>query len=369
MRRMPPPILPLAPIRARPSAPVAVAIAAAFAGLAAMSRIASATPAPIAPGVFVERDTFAAGEQPDGNSVLFSGPAGWVVFDTGRHVAHTRAVADFIQATPGAGSAVPPAGEPLPLPLRAVVNSHWHLDHLGGNAWLRAHVPGTRVYASEAVAPALSGWLADSRRDMQAMLDAPAGQRPDAATQAMLRGDIALIDQGPALLPDVVVSGPRTLDDAGRPLQIGHEGPAATAADLWLYDPTTRVLAVGDLVTLPAPFLDTACAPGWRAALAHVAQVPFTTLVPGHGAPMSRDEFGTWRRAFEGLLDCAAATGPTTAACSAGWVSALGALLPADHHEKAARMATYYVDQHLRATPAKRDRYCAAAAGAARPAI
>ena len=321
----------------------ALLAALAFTLAATCVRPAHAAPVAVAPDVLVERDTFAAGEQPDGNSVLFAGPRGLVVFDTGRHVAHTRALVDYAAAR---GT-----------PVVAVVNSHWHLDHLGGNAWLRGQARGATFYASEAVEPALHGWLADSRRDMQAMLDAPEDQRPDAATQAMLRIDIALIDQGAALLPDVVVRGARTLDANGRALRIGHEGPSATAADLWVFDPAARVLASGDLVTLPAPFLDTACAPGWRAALAHLDAQPFDTLVPGHGAPMSRADFVRWRHAFEGLLDCAASDA-TTASCSAGWVRDLGPLLAEDQRAKAVRMTTWYLDQHLRAAPERRDRFC-----------
>lgn len=314
--------------------------------VAASSLAAHAVPVPIAPDAWVERDTFAADEQPDGNSVILAGSKGLVVFDTGRHVAHTRAIADFAEARRA--------------PIVAVVNSHWHLDHLGGNAWLREHVPGITFYASEAVKPVFApgGWLANSRRDMQAMLDVPADKRPDAATEAMIRIDIGLIEAGVQLQPDVVVSGPRELDANGRTLRIGHEGPSATAADLWLYDPDSKLLAAGDLVTLPAPFLDTACAPGWRAALAHVDAQPWTTLVPGHGAPMSREDFTRWRRAFEGLLDCAAGDA-STATCATGWVQALGPLLATDQMGRATRMTSYYVDQHLRAPAERSDRFCA----------
>ena len=49
------------------------------------------------------------------------------------------------------------------------------------------------------------------------------------------------------------------------------EARAVTAGDVWLFDPATRVLAAGDLVTLPAPFLDTACPERWKAALDRVA--------------------------------------------------------------------------------------------------
>ncbi|WP_088280752.1 MBL fold metallo-hydrolase [Ideonella sp. A 288] len=303
---------------------------------------ARAAPVAVAAGVYLQRDSFQPGRQPDGNSVVFVGPRGLVVVDTGRHIEHTQALIDFAAARAA--------------PIVAVVNSHWHLDHLGGNALLRERVPTLQVVASSAVAPALKGWLANSRREMQAMLD---GGTLDATTQTMVRGDIALIDRGPKLLPDVVVDGTRTLELGGLPLQIGHEARAVTAGDLWVYEPNTRVLAAGDLVTLPVPFLDTACASGWSAALSRLDSVPFTTLVPGHGAPMSRQQFGTWRGAFDGLLACAASQA-TDMTCSEGWVKALGDLLPVAEHKRAQAMVGYYLQHRLRAAPVERDRYCSA---------
>jgi glyoxylase-like metal-dependent hydrolase (beta-lactamase superfamily II) len=305
--------------------------------------LARATPLAVAAGVYLQRDSFDPGRQPDGNSVIFVGPRGLVVVDSGRHAEHTQALIDFAVART--------------TPIVAVVNSHWHLDHLGGNALLRERVPGLQVVASSAVAPALKGWLADSRREMQAMLD---GGTLDAAAQAMARLDIALIDRGPQLLPDMALDGPRTLELGGLMLQIGHETRAVTAGDLWVYEPKTRVLAAGDLVTFPVPFLDTACASGWSAALTHLDGVPFATLVPGHGAPMSRSDFGAWRSAFDGLLACAASDAAVSN-CAEGWVKALGGLLPAADHKRARGMIDYYLKQHLRAAPAQRDRYCSAA--------
>jgi len=299
---------------------------------------AGAAPVTLADGVWLVPGGMAPGRQPDGNSVLFDGPDGTVAVDSGRHVEHTMA----LLAATGAR------------PLRALVNTHWHLDHLGGNLLLRRQLPELRVYASAAVAQALAGWLADSRRQMQGLL-ADAGT--DAATRQMLAIDIALIDAGPMLLPDVVLSGPREIGDAGRPLQIGFEAGAVTAGDLWLFDPRSRVLAAGDLVTLPVPFFDTACAPRWSAALARVEAVDFERLVPGHGPVLSRADFQRYRLAFDGLLTCAAGSA-TAEACTQGWIDALGPLLPAADERTARGMLGYYVKQHLRAAPAQRDRFC-----------
>jgi glyoxylase-like metal-dependent hydrolase (beta-lactamase superfamily II) len=307
-----------------------------------------AAPRPVAPGVFLLPDTLAPGRQPDGNSVLFAGPKGFVVVDTGRHAEHAQALLDFAAARK--------------LPIVTVVNSHWHLDHLGGNALLRERIPGLEVISSDAVAPALAGWLAESRRSMLEML---ASGQADAATTAMAKVDIGLIERGAQLLPDRTLHGPASTDASGVPLAIGLERHAVTAADLWVWDATSHVLAAGDLVTLPAPFLDTACAPGWRAALSRLDQVPFELLVPGHGAPMRRADFVNWRRAFDGLLDCAA--GPDgDDRCAEGWIAALGELLPAAQRAQARGMVKYYLAEHLRAAPALRDRFCPVAVGVAK---
>lgn len=79
------------------------------------------------------------------------------------------------------------------------------------------------------------------------------------------------------------VSGTMTL--GGRPLRINLARDAATAGDVWLYDEKTRVAVLGDLVTLPAPFLDTACPEGWKVALRQVADTPFEMAIPGHWWP------------------------------------------------------------------------------------
>src|SRR5262245_46731116 len=76
---------------------------------------------------------FEKGRQPDGNSVVFDAPDGLIVVDTGRHAAHVDAV---IAEARRAGK-----------PIAAIVNTHWHLDHTGGNAELLAAYPGAQVYA------------------------------------------------------------------------------------------------------------------------------------------------------------------------------------------------------------------------------
>jgi glyoxylase-like metal-dependent hydrolase (beta-lactamase superfamily II) len=279
----------------------------------------------VAPDVDVIRGRFVPNTQPDGNSVLFRGPQGLVLVDTGRHPEHTQAVLDFAKAAR--------------VPIVAVVNTHWHLDHVGGNPLVRSAYPALRVYASGAIDEALTGFLADYRRQLQSMID----KTPDAEAQRPFRSEIALIDAGPKLAPDVKVAATRDETLGGRKLRIGFVPRAATAGDLFVFDPRTRVLAAGDLVTLPAPFLDTACPSGWHKALGELAAVDFQTLVPGHGAPMSRQDFVAYRSAFEGLLACAASDKQSDE-CIDGWTTLAAPLLKDDDPKFVRALLGYYVE-------------------------
>ena len=79
-----------------------------------------------------------------GLSIIIAAPKGLIVFDTGRHKEHAQQVLDFAREQNR--------------PIAAIINSHWHLDHVGGNPRLRAEFPGIRVYASSAIDAARSGF-------------------------------------------------------------------------------------------------------------------------------------------------------------------------------------------------------------------
>jgi glyoxylase-like metal-dependent hydrolase (beta-lactamase superfamily II) len=308
-----------------------VVLAAGFVSSGAPAADAPAAPAApsathVAPDVDLIRGRFVPNAQPDGNSVLFRGPKGLVVVDTGRHPEHTQAILDFAAKTKVA--------------IAAVVNTHWHLDHVGGNPLVRRAHPAVRVYASAAIDGALSGFLADYRKQLQSMID----KTPDADAQKPWRAEIALIDAGPGLGPDVRIAatGDQTL--GGRTLRIGFASRAVTAGDLWVYDPKSRVLAAGDLVTFPGPFLDTACPSGWQKALGELEAVDFETLVPGHGAPMTRQDFRSYRTAFDALLTCSGASDRNSDECIDGWTRAMAPFLEDEDPKFVRGLLGYYVD-------------------------
>lgn len=293
---------------------------------------------PLGHGLWLLPGRFPRDRQPDGNSVVIEAPSGLAVVDTGRHAEHAQALLDFA-ARQGR-------------PIAAVANTHWHLDHLGGNARLRERFARLDAVAAPAVDQAITQQFPGFRRDLEGMLADPATP-PDVLQ--MVRVDIALYDRAAALRPTRAfdrADAPLVL--AGRTLRAGVVR-AASDGDLWLFDPPSRVLMLGDLVTLPAPFLDTACPATWREALGTVQALPFERAVPGHGPVLDRDGFGRWRRAFEALLDCAA-TDRAPRVCSAAWVADLGPLLAPQDHAAAHGMIAHYFAQRLRSPD--RDSHC-----------
>jgi glyoxylase-like metal-dependent hydrolase (beta-lactamase superfamily II) len=295
---------------------------------------------PMADGVRWIPGTFVAGRQPDGNTVIFDAPDGLVVFDTGRHREHAARIVD----------AAHEAGKPVV----TIVNSHWHLDHVGGNVVLRGAYPDARVYASGAIDDALRGFLADYRKQLTHAID---GAPPDA--HANDRAEIALIDAGALLAPDERIAKSVKRSFGRRAFDVGFASHAVTAGDVWLFDRRTRTLASGDLVTLPAPLFDTACAAGWKRTLDSLSRIDFVRLVPGHGAPMDRRGLATYRRAFDRLLECADGNGDATS-CVDGWMRDADSLIAPDDRALARTLLDYYMAHSLRAGGDAINKYCGA---------
>lgn len=308
--------------------------------LAAALLAACATTAPAPTAWHFIPGTFEPDRGPDGNSIFLDAPGGLILVDTGRHPAHRDRLLAFARAR----------GRPI----AAILNTHWHLDHSTGNGDLRAAFPQAEVYATTAIEGALAGFLRTSRERTQARL--AAGQVPP-EREAEVRRFLAVMADPDPLRPTrpVTASGPLAI--AGRTLELNVAPFAATEADLWIRDPATGLIIAGDLVVAEVPFMDTACAEGWRRALDQIAATPFTTLVPGHGAPMDRAQFLAWKRAFDNLLDCAASAAER-ARCIAGWRRDAAGFIGAGREAMIDEMTGYYIDTRLRAPPEERQRYC-----------
>jgi glyoxylase-like metal-dependent hydrolase (beta-lactamase superfamily II) len=291
------------------------------------------------PEPLVVAGAFPTDRGPDGNSVILRAPHGLIVVDTGRHPVHQDKLLAFARQ----------AGAPI----AAIVNTHWHLDHSGGNAKLRAVYPGAEIIATRAVEGALVGFFPKGRAQGEALI--ASGKATPQQLEDIQLGRAA-VDEPRNLLPTRPIARSGAAEIAGRSLDL-HVAPfAATEADLWLYDAATKTVIAGDLVVAEVPFFDSGCPEGWRAALGEIAATPFVRLIPGHGDPMTRAEFLRWRAAFDALLACAASP-VAVAACVSGWRAGAVAFIPAGDEARIDEYTTYYVNEILR-SPAAHERFC-----------
>ena len=297
--------------------------------------LAQAPPAPeppaareIAPDTFLIPGAMLPNRGPDGNTVVLTTSSGLIVIDTGRHAWHSDGILAFARSRRQ--------------PVAAIVNTHWHLDHSSGNRRVKAAYPEAKTYTTRAIERAIApgGFL---ERNVAAARSRPR-DNDSPVRREETENFIATMDASSALRADVAVERSGAMTIAGRPLDVRVAANAVTDADLWLYDEKTGVAVIGDLVTLPAPFFETACPARWQAALDEVWATPFRIAVPGHGPTMTRDEFDRYRRAFGSFRTCVGSeTAP--AACAANWTRDLGALLTTDGDRKeATEYASYYVE-------------------------
>ena len=150
-------------------------------------------------------------------------------------------------------------------PIRYVINTHAHPDHVFGNA---AFLGATTIFVGHHNLPralALRGsyYLEGFRRSMGAMLDG-----------------VELI------APQRVAETELTLDLGNRALKLRAWAAAHSDSDVTVLDETTGTLFAGDLVFLAhIPVIDGSLR-GWLTALEPLAGISAKRVVPGHG-PMA----------------------------------------------------------------------------------
>jgi len=316
-----------------------VAILLASAGQGAPTAAPVAAPA-LPPGYhFIPEQIEYEWQQPDGNTVVIDAPKGLIVIDTGRSPKHVGKILDYAKSKKR--------------PIAAIINTHWHLDHVTGNADIRAIYPA-KVYASDGIEGALQSFLNGPRDRADKMLADPAVVQ--GIKDQILRGR-SRIDNPDTLRPTVVVTKTAPVAIAGRRLEVHLAKFAASEGDVWLYDPKTRIAVAGDLIVDILPYLDTACIDGWKKALIEIERTPFTTVVPGHGAPMDRSRFNQWRTAFTNFVDCGQSTADM-GKCIDGWISDAAPFIPKELENAVREGAKFYIRERMRSSPEQQLKFC-----------
>jgi glyoxylase-like metal-dependent hydrolase (beta-lactamase superfamily II) len=160
--------------------------------------------------------------------------------------------------------------EITPQPIRWVILTHYHADHIYGLQVFKAL--GATILAHQAGREYLNSDTAALRLQASRETLAP------------------WIDENTRLVPaDRWLAGDELLVLGGQRLHIRHVGPAHTPEDLAVFVESARVLFAGDLVFRGRiPFVGQADSRGWIAALGGLIALQPQWVVPGHG-PLSAE--------------------------------------------------------------------------------
>jgi glyoxylase-like metal-dependent hydrolase (beta-lactamase superfamily II) len=226
-----------------------------------------------------------------GNSVAVIGSAGVLVVDTGQFADLTRRmIADIKKLTDQ--------------PVRFVVNTHWHGDHLLGNYQYKAAFPGVVIVNHKEtlrLADKTYTTFADRARkefppyaaDLRAAV--ARGTRKSGATLtdhekdafARQADDIDVFMRQLADMPyvpaDLAFEKSLEVSLGSRKVQILHLGRGNTAGDTVVFVPDAKVAMAGDMVVYPSPYSFGSWLSEWPTTLRALEALGATRTIPGHG--------------------------------------------------------------------------------------
>jgi glyoxylase-like metal-dependent hydrolase (beta-lactamase superfamily II) len=234
----------------------------------------------------------------EGNSLVVIGDEDVLVLDSG----HTPDAARTVMAE---------IRKLTTRPVRYLVNSHWHDDHIFGNSGYADAFPRVEIIAHRntredmetKVLPSLKDYGLEYWKKMGDGFEAQLakGTRPDGTPlteaqrtrlQEQARAVREFLPKIPALrvvLPTATFDRELTLHLGRREVRLIHFGPGNTRGDVAVYLPRERILATGDLLVHPIPFAYGSHMAEWVQTLKAARQLEADVIVPGHG-PVMRDK-------------------------------------------------------------------------------
>lgn len=187
-------------------------------------------------------------------------------------------------------------------PVRYIINTHWHRDHVQGNqAYLEAYGPGITIIqqnlaredqlknqpieiktrAPEEVAR-LEKLLASGKNEKGVALTA----EDKAQLQHLLDLQHAYIAEIPQirLVPgNVTFDHSLVLHESGRDICLYYYGYAHTRGDAIVYLPAEKIVLTGDVLESGVPIMRSAYPAQWLSVLGAIGKLDWNIVIPGHG--------------------------------------------------------------------------------------
>jgi cyclase len=204
-------------------------------------------------------------------------------------------------------------------PVSAVINTHWHGDHVLGNQVYRREFPNVRIIAHINTYRDITGkpmaYIGRQDQQFTAFIEqiesllrngtATPRQRQMLTDVRLARDENRKVKLTP---PTLSFTDELILHRGSREIHIRHLGRGNTEGDAIVWLPRERVLASGDLVVHPIPYGFGSFPKQWIETLDKLAAYDFELLVPGHGEVQTdRDYIRTLQAMLASVREQAAA--------------------------------------------------------------
>ncbi len=253
----------------------------------------------LAEGVYEIRHTDAPDHFLQGNTVVIIGERAVLVVDSCYLPSSARQdIAQILQWTSK--------------PVRYLFNTHWHNDHIQGNAAYADAFPAINIITQKETAKLMAlrvgSYLSEYPHRMETFQrELDTGKDPDGRTlseeekedlkNAVAGGKaasqaVSAEFRGLAVkLPDITFDHELDIDLGNRAVELKFLGRGNTVGDAVVYLPKEKILIAGDLVDSPVPYLEGGFPIEELATLKRLEELDFETLVPGHGNVLKGKDF------------------------------------------------------------------------------
>lgn len=199
-------------------------------------------------------------------------------------------------------------------PVKYVINTHWHDDHIIGNQVYKEAYPNVEFIAHSS---ALTYLPEQGLKNRNAMLQSAPGGLAYIKTllekgesfgggkiteeeKESIKSDIKLVEQylevvpkAEIILPTKTFQDSLTLESKNRIVKLISFGGGHTAADIIVYLPNEKIVFSGDLVIHPIPLVggEQSLIKEWSRSLNKIIDLNSNAIIPGHGDVLCKTDY------------------------------------------------------------------------------